>query len=224
MRQNSPECGRESHISERTNPGCDRKTFWTKSMCHRACNTCVGLQCAIRQVRTGEWGDNFELALNRIGSHSVECHFGMTRSTLRGDPRWLRFFSAQISAVIIQRIMRDLEFHPYIRRFVMTVGCVLHLDTAESVTVDLGDIIARVQQLSLMVSRGWEAAIVFDRDPFITPFRLLSEALRWRCPEAIRLFKLTVAGGGIQHRWFTLAPGTKEMPDQLAAIQDRADE
>jgi hypothetical protein len=50
--------------------------------------------------------EGFELALNRIGSHSVECHFGITRSMLNGETRWDMFFSAQVKAVIIRRLCK----------------------------------------------------------------------------------------------------------------------
>jgi hypothetical protein len=84
MIQNYPECGREFHISEKTIQGCNRKTFWTKSMCRRACNTCIGRDWAIQMSPRLE-NAGVLLALNRIGSHSGECHFGMTRSTLNGE-------------------------------------------------------------------------------------------------------------------------------------------
>jgi hypothetical protein len=63
-------------------PASQRKTLWTQTMCVRMCNLCVGLYHAITQ-----WGSDpgFRLALGRIVSHTVECHFGMTRSTCRGD-------------------------------------------------------------------------------------------------------------------------------------------
>jgi hypothetical protein len=65
------------------------------------------------------------LALERIGSHSVECHFGTTRSTLSGDTRRDSFFKAQVKAVLIQRTMADLSLPPCIRRFKSDPGCTL---------------------------------------------------------------------------------------------------
>jgi hypothetical protein len=78
------------------------KTFWTKAMCKRACNLCVGLGWALIK-----WGgrDDFWLALSRIPSHPVECPSGMTRGTLTGDVRWMRFFAAQVVASLMQTIM-----------------------------------------------------------------------------------------------------------------------
>jgi hypothetical protein len=40
--QHFPKTSR-SKISEKTVKGCKRKTFWTRIMCERACNLCVGL-------------------------------------------------------------------------------------------------------------------------------------------------------------------------------------
>jgi hypothetical protein len=80
-----PECGWSSGIYEITVAGCQRKTLWTKSMCRRGCNACLGIFWALKK-----YGGNGEcqLSLSRIGSHSLECHFGMIRSTLNGDPPW----------------------------------------------------------------------------------------------------------------------------------------
>jgi hypothetical protein len=111
MITNYPQTGYARNITERTEPRCPRKTFWTRNMCVRACNTCLALFWSIR-----EWNENrhFSLALGRIGSHPLECHFGMTRSVLTGDPRWTRFFSSQVAAVIVQRVMGRLKMQPYI--------------------------------------------------------------------------------------------------------------
>jgi hypothetical protein len=83
--QKYPKCLWRSNVSQGTIDAFKRKTLWTPSMCCRACNTCICVYWAITKYG-GQ--PHFELALNRIGSHSVECHFGMTRSTLKGDARW----------------------------------------------------------------------------------------------------------------------------------------
>jgi hypothetical protein len=132
-----PECGYSSSIDEITVAGCRCKTLWTKSMCRRGCNTCLGIFWALQK-----YGGNgeFQLALNRIRSHSLECHFGMTRSTLNGDPRWGRFFSSQVKAVIIHKVMRRLGFHPYIRQLAMPAVCIVPPDSDELVQIDIDDI------------------------------------------------------------------------------------
>jgi hypothetical protein len=80
-----PEGGWSSRIYEITVAGCQRKTLWTKSMYRRGCKTCLGIFWALKKYcGNGEC----PLALSRIGSHSLECNFGMTRNTLNGDPRW----------------------------------------------------------------------------------------------------------------------------------------
>jgi hypothetical protein len=199
--QNYPQCGRDFHISEITVASCDRKTFWTKSMCRRACNTCVGLYWAIRMWQRPA-NSGFELALNRIGSHSVECHFGMTRSTLNCDTRWLRFFSAQVTAVLIQKEMRKLTFRPYIRRFAMSAGCIVLPDTCESVQVEMRDIIERIETVSLQLSECQDDQALLDDRSFMALFFRLKEELDLRgwvesIPEPGDL-----SGGGIKNRLF----------------------
>jgi hypothetical protein len=95
------------------------------------------------------------LALNRIGSHSLECHFGMTRSTRNGDPRWDRFFSSQVKAVIIHGLMRRLGFHSYIQRFAMPAGCVVppHSDQLVQIGIDdIEDLINCIRKMSVALA------------------------------------------------------------------------
>jgi hypothetical protein len=141
MMQHYPKTGAKKHgITENKTKDSPRQTLWAKAMCRRACNLCVGLYWAIQKYCTDEYlAAGFELALNRIGTHSVECHFGMTRSTLNGDPRWERFFAAQVKAVIIRRAMRRLGFGPYIRRFSQPAGCVVRPDREDSVFLKFGE-------------------------------------------------------------------------------------
>jgi hypothetical protein len=152
MMENYPECGRGHNITEKTVIGCQWKTFWTQSMCRKACNTCVGLYYVTQEMITD--GDtHFHLALDRVGSHSVECHFGMTRSTIAGDPRWESFLSAQVCAVIIRRVMRRLGFGPYIQSFAMAAGCVVRLDAPDLMNVDFWSILGDIDALSFHMGR-----------------------------------------------------------------------
>jgi hypothetical protein len=57
--------GNSHGIYEASSDGNHRKTFWTKKMCMRGCNLCIGLFWAISTFGEG-------LALGRIGRHSVE--------------------------------------------------------------------------------------------------------------------------------------------------------
>jgi hypothetical protein len=138
MMKEFPKCGATKGITENKTKDSPRQTLWTKAMCRRACNLCVGLYWAIQKFCTPEYmAAGFKLALNRIGTHPVECHFGMTRSTLNGDPRWERFFSAQVKAVMIRRVMRRLKIKSYIRRFSQPAGCEVPQDTESSVSLKL---------------------------------------------------------------------------------------
>jgi hypothetical protein len=91
----------------------------------------------------------------------VERHFGITRSPLTGDPRWTRFFAAQVKAVMIQKVTRRLGFHLDIRHFAMPAGCVVPQDSQDSITSDFGDITGQ----SRTYQRICQAT---------TPFRLLN--------------------------------------------------
>jgi hypothetical protein len=115
-------------------------------MCRRACNICIGLYWAM--TKYGGQPD-FELALNRIESHSVECHFGLTRSRLKGDTQWKQFFAAQIMAV-----MRRLHFPPYIRRFAMPAGCVVQTDTEKSIHLNFGNIMDGIREMTYHLSQN----------------------------------------------------------------------
>jgi hypothetical protein len=109
-------------IDETGEGGFARKTLWTRAMCRRACHTCIGLYWAI--PKHGGRPD-FKLALNLIGSHSAECHCGMTRSALRGVTRWKRLLDTQVKAVMLRNMMQWLRFPPYIQRFAMPAGCIV---------------------------------------------------------------------------------------------------
>jgi hypothetical protein len=136
MMQHYPPTGAQQGITENKVKECPRQTLWARSMCRRACNLCVGLYWAIQKFTGPEYrAMGFELALNRIGTHPVECHFGMTRSTLNGDPRWERFFSAQVKAVLIRRVMYRLKIPAYIRRFTQPAGCLVRQDDQYSVSL-----------------------------------------------------------------------------------------
>jgi hypothetical protein len=136
-------------IAETGEGGFARKTLWTRAMCRGACNTCIGLYWAI--TKYGGRPD-FELTLNRIGSHSVECHFGMTRSILRGVPRWERFLDAQVKAVMLRNTMQQLRFPPYIRRFAMPADCIVPPDTEKSIQIDFGNMIDVVNEMTHWLS------------------------------------------------------------------------
>jgi hypothetical protein len=129
-----PTTGAEAGIYEKGN-ATQRKTFWSQVVLKRACNLCVGLHWAL-----WKWGytEGFFLALARIGSHSCECHFGMTRSTLNGDTRWKRFLSAEVTAALVHWFMEELDLSPYIRRFKNGGGCTISDEFPGQIEVDFG--------------------------------------------------------------------------------------
>jgi hypothetical protein len=116
MAKEYPKTGALAGIYEQSSDPGQRKTLWTQIMCKRGCNLCIGLYWAITHL-------SGRLPLGRIGTHSVECLFGTTRCSLRGDTGWKRFISAQVDAIIAQKLLKDLNMQPYIRRFRNVSGC-----------------------------------------------------------------------------------------------------
>jgi hypothetical protein len=49
------------------------------------------------------------LALGRIGSHSLECHFCIVRASLRGDDRGEQWLSAEMRAELVAEYIEDLD-------------------------------------------------------------------------------------------------------------------
>jgi hypothetical protein len=87
------------------------KPWWTQMQLFRSENLCVALYHALVNL-----SDEDILYLGRIGSHSVECHFGLVRSMLRGDDRLDRWYSAETKAVLVERLLSQLGQDPITRR------------------------------------------------------------------------------------------------------------
>jgi hypothetical protein len=179
-----------------------RKTLWTEEMCRLGCNECIGLRLAIEQ-----WGEQpeFFLALGRLGSHSVDCHFGTTRSTCHGDARWKEFLGAEVDAELIRRFMRELELRPYIRRFKSEAGCTLDPANPGRVGVPFPDIIKRITEAGDCIARNTTGQLFNPMNPsFMTPFFDLARALDgagWN--EKVRKSS-RLSGNSITSRFFLL--------------------
>jgi hypothetical protein len=114
-------------IGEIRSAGVEKLTFWTKNQCKRGCNLCVALYWVI--LVWMELEKPFPLALARIGTHSIECYFGMIRSLLGGDVREEFFRFVQIKAIQIQEYMHDMHIGWVKERFRNEAGCVLPADS-----------------------------------------------------------------------------------------------
>jgi hypothetical protein len=127
-----PQTGKRFGIDESSSSPTKKKAVWSRTMCVRVCNLCIALYWAIG-------GDNKpgvpHLGLSRIGTHAVKCHFGRTRSALRGETRWPQFLSAQVNAAIAKNFMTELNLHPSLRRFNNTFGCIV--DDSETGLIDI---------------------------------------------------------------------------------------
>jgi hypothetical protein len=234
MMQQYPKCGAQKGITENKTKESPRQTLWARAMCRRACNLCVGLYWAIRKYCAPEYlNAGFQLALNRIGTHPVECHFGMTRSTLNGDPRWERFFAAQVKAVIIHRVMRRLGFRSYIRRFSEPAGCVVPHNSEESVFINVdptfGHISHHVTELfALLSDNGHRCGFRVGYGILKLFSELRKDLLKVNGLSSIRQSGPT-AGGSIETRWYAQsrirmeAPTLKDL-DALRAAEILADE
>jgi hypothetical protein len=105
MMEGYPCTGAEGGIYKVSKRAGVKKTLWIKEVCCRGANLCVALASIIRNYAA--LGIQF-LAINRIGTHPVECQFGTTRGMLRGETRWERFLSAQVDAVVLGEIQEQL--------------------------------------------------------------------------------------------------------------------
>jgi hypothetical protein len=175
-----------------------RKTLWSEAICCRVCNTYIGLSWAI--TKYGGRPD-FELALNRIGSHSMEYHFGMTRSAFRGVTRWERFLDAEVKALMLRNMMKRPRLPPYIRRFAMPAGCIVSPDTGKSIQIDLGNMIDVVNEMThwLPVNNSQQA--------FDTAMPLIGKLFDLHRTLVLGIFHESFheagpwSGGAIQTRW-----------------------
>jgi hypothetical protein len=111
-----PKTGGKDGIFQKNVQGATQLTLWLPQTIKRACNLCVALYMEI-----SEWyydpNCTYPLALSRFGTHSIECHFGITRGIMKGDARLSRFLAAQKKATLVRHIMQEYEFPEYQRRF-----------------------------------------------------------------------------------------------------------
>jgi hypothetical protein len=192
-----------------------RKTLCTEDMCRRGCNECIGLRLALEW-----WGDDpeFLLALGRLASYPVECHFGTTRSTCKGDARWKEFLRAEVDAVLIRRFMRELDLRPYIRRFKSEAGCTIDPKNPGQVGVPFPDIIKRIREAGDCIAKNKTDQLFDPMKPcFMTSFFNLARALEqagWK--EKVRKSS-RLSGNSITGRFFLL-------PDKPGVEADLASE
>jgi hypothetical protein len=196
-----------------------RKTLWTEDMCRRGCNECGGLRLAIEQ-----WGEDpeFLLALGRLASYPVECHFGATRSTCSGDARWKEFLRAEVEAVLIRRFMRELDLRPYIRRFKSEAGCTLDPAKPGWVGVPFRDIIKRITEAGDCIAKNKTGQLFNPMIPnFMTPFFNLARALDeagWT--EKVRKSS-RLSGNSITGRFFLLPEKEGVECDMASELADQ---
>jgi hypothetical protein len=202
---NYPETGHEAGILQQGKPD-ELKTFWSILVCQRGCNLCVGLYWAIERWGHTQFG--FCLALARIGSHSCECHFGITRSALNGETRWCRFVAAQVTASLIHRILWELDIAPYIRRFKNEGGTTLDPDAPGVVEMSFELTIELMELTLACLCTNKEREVLSSEETIMTPFL----ALRDRLEEIEYREKIPLgspmAGQSIATRWrvFQAAP------------------
>jgi hypothetical protein len=170
MAKDYPQTGKACGIYESHSKSTERKTLWTRTMLQRGCNLCVGLYWAITSL-----GDF--LALGRIGTHSLECHFGTTRSVLRGDTRWESFLSAQVDAMFVQRCLKELNLKPYIRRFKNGSGCTLMPDAPQVIDINFDGLPDKLTSFAHLVAGRADRFAILDEDSITWTFAELAERL-----------------------------------------------
>jgi hypothetical protein len=206
MLKNYPETGEGLGIYEVSRDPAVRKTLWTETMCIRSCNLCVGLYWAIQTFPDS-------LPLGRIGTHSVECHFGTTRSMLRGDTRWDQFLGREVDACLAQRFLKELDLKPYIRRFANASGSTIMAADEHLITVDFGNVPEKVETFATSLKHGVASLMVFqDRSKLIlAPFQELARRL-CQAGHAEKIDRPSLTGGlCIANRMFAASEPREEL-------------
>jgi hypothetical protein len=154
---NFPKTGSKEGIFENnvTGKGPMEMTLWIRQNIKRTCNLCVALYWEI-----SDWyydpNCTYPLALSRFGTHSIECHFGITRSIMKGDARLERFLSAQMKAVLVRNIIREYQFPGYLRRFRHNEGGITLTKAAVTIPmkgVDFEQTVDELQKIVLTLTR-----------------------------------------------------------------------
>jgi hypothetical protein len=153
-----PDTGKEAGIYERS-PSKNAKsgskepqkmTLWTRLLCYRGCNLCVSIYWALDSYLNMPAEEKGTLALNRIGTHSLECGFGEYRSVLRHDTRKSSMISVQAASIAVREVMGTMYIDAFIDRFKETAGCTLNKADG-TVQVDFYGILEPVSQISAII-------------------------------------------------------------------------
>jgi hypothetical protein len=134
-----------------------RKPWWTEMQIIRSRNLCVALYHALTHIAPGT-----SLALGRIGSHAVECHFGMVRSMLRGDDRLDRWLSAEVKAIMVSRLLAQLGQDPITRRSRVPISGVRVASTDVAAAFDRAWLVDAVLALANGEDEGEAAAAILQ--------------------------------------------------------------
>jgi hypothetical protein len=145
-----PATGGEEGIFEKKSQGPVVMTLWMKQTIVRTMNLCITLYLEIL-----EWVDSgcsYDLALSRFGTHSIECHFGIVRSLMKGDSRLERFLSAQMKAVLVRHIMWEKKFPGYLPRFRNNEGGIILKKDMEFIPMPELDFPEAIDEMGNIVS------------------------------------------------------------------------
>ena len=83
----------------------DVLTISDRNHLRRVMNLCVGLFYIIKTMPGA-------LLLGRFGTHSIESHFGIVRSALRGQGQWRYWLGAEAYANLVSRMKAELGLRP----------------------------------------------------------------------------------------------------------------
>jgi hypothetical protein len=158
-----------------------KSTLWTRNQCMRGiCNLCVALYAALK----GWEKEKYPLALNRIGTHSVECFFGMVRSVMRGDARWTILRSSIVHAELLKKVTADLGVTLEMNRFANAGGCTISEENPGTVHVDFMLIRDDIEKSTLAsreevdtVDADGNQLFACHRDAILAVFKTLKEQL-----------------------------------------------
>jgi hypothetical protein len=148
--------------------------FWLHDQIRRGVNLCVAGVSIL-----GRFPD-IDIALGRIGSHSLECFFGIVCAVLRHDDRFDRWLSAEAKAIMIGRFLDKVGVPDFRRRTRVSASSATaraenDLEAMKGLLPTPSVFLGLHSQLAM----GWfvEGGGYVDVDETQTPFRAFLESL-----------------------------------------------
>jgi hypothetical protein len=230
-----PKTGMEEGIFQKRGKGTKNAkgpvymTFWLPQTVRRAMNLCVTLYLEI-----WDWyyihHCPYPLALSRFGTHSIECHFGITRSIMKGDARLERFLSAQMNAVLVREIAFEFQLPGFLRRFRQNEGGIVLTKDMEFIPMPDLDFDQATDQLKNIVSilivqsncEEGSAKYLETAEPVMRTMRRYFSYL-YEAGEINEVHRFSLTSGLGMQRWFVKSEPQLAIEYQDEEPDDRRD-